>query len=412
MPAWESLLDSVFPASFRGVPFWITDTTREVGRRWQRLFFPGADASAWEDLGLFQGAITCQGLVIGDDYIGQLQDLEAAFATPGPGTLVHPRLGTLEVVLADPATTSIAEDELRVGRFSASFTPYTPPALAEQDPLSAALAAVRQLRNQVTAYLGQVLAPVRLAVGAVYAVASFGAQVGSVLGTLVATAKGGIGLLPVLAAPIKNLSSIGSLPASATFAPAVASALAAPPAAIALAAVTPRAGALGVPAGATALIEPRVAARLLLDLATGMPAGPAGVVIAARALALASAAEVIGTITFESQHDAAGWLGKADAAIAATMQAAVLAGPQAGQVWQAMAGLRAALARDLQSLMGRLPAVTTLTVPAATQAWVVANHLAGDTPATIIGQYRDLVARNRLRQPAQISAGAVLERLA
>ena len=412
MPAWESLLDSVFPASFRGVPFWVQETQRETGRRVERYFFPGADASGWEDLGLLQGNITCQGIVIGDDWIGQLQDLEAAFAQPGPGTLVHPRLGTLEVVLAEPATTSITEAELRVGRFTAIFVPYDPPEPPLLDPLSQALAAVRGVRNQVTAYLGQVLAPVRLTVAAITAFASFGAQVGSILGTLVATARGGTGLLPVLAAPFQNLAAIGSLPPTPAFAPGVVVALAGCGNAIALAAVLPPPAAIGVPANSTALIDTRAAGQLLLTMAAAMPESPAAAAVAARALTLASAAAVITSIPFESQQEAQGWLGSLDTAIASAMRATVLAGPEAGQVWQALATLRAAVARDLQSLLGRLPAVVVLTVPGPTQAWAVATHLAGDNPAAIVAVYRDLVARNRLRHPAVIAAGTGLERLA
>jgi hypothetical protein len=47
--------------------------------------------------------------------------------------------------------------------------------------------------------------------------------------------------------------------------------------------------------------------------------------------------------------------------------------------------------------IGRLPEVLLLTVPAPAPAWVLAQHVAGDTPQAVVATLQDLLRRNGLR---------------
>ncbi len=89
------------PASFRGVPFQVNAAGVEVGRRVQVHEYPQRDKPWTEDLGRATRAFTVDAFVIGEDYIRQANALIAAAEEEGPGTLVHPWLGSMQVSLKD-----------------------------------------------------------------------------------------------------------------------------------------------------------------------------------------------------------------------------------------------------------------------------------------------------------------------
>lgn len=91
------------PASFRGVPFHVEGSGIDAGRRTQVHEYPQRDKPFVEDLGRASRAISVNAFVLGTDYIAQVNALIAAAETPGPGTLVHPWLGSLQVTLKEPA---------------------------------------------------------------------------------------------------------------------------------------------------------------------------------------------------------------------------------------------------------------------------------------------------------------------
>lgn len=85
-------------ASWRGVPFYIDEGGGEVGRRFEMHEYPQRDTPWAEDLGRAQRKWTVAGYVLGDGYMALRDRLIAACEQPGPGTLVHPYLGSLQVV--------------------------------------------------------------------------------------------------------------------------------------------------------------------------------------------------------------------------------------------------------------------------------------------------------------------------
>lgn len=95
--------DSLHPASFRGVPFQINGADFGVGRRVQVHEYPQRDMPWVEDLGRATREIALDAFLIGPDYIDQVNRLLSALETAGPGTLVHPWLGTMQVCLSAPA---------------------------------------------------------------------------------------------------------------------------------------------------------------------------------------------------------------------------------------------------------------------------------------------------------------------
>lgn len=92
--SWHDLLR---PASFRGAPFRVDTASKAGGRRGQTYEFPKSDRVSDEDLGRRAGRWALTGWVIGEDYTYQADLLEAALTAEGPGLLVHPLMGEMQV---------------------------------------------------------------------------------------------------------------------------------------------------------------------------------------------------------------------------------------------------------------------------------------------------------------------------
>ena len=89
------------PASFRGVAFHVETQDMGAGRRTQLHEYPQRDKPYVEDLGRATRELSFEAFVVGADYIDQVKKLLGAFESSGPGTLVHPWLGSMRVSLKD-----------------------------------------------------------------------------------------------------------------------------------------------------------------------------------------------------------------------------------------------------------------------------------------------------------------------
>lgn len=107
-------------ASFRGVEFKTVDADLKVGRRTVLHEYPQRDAPYTEDLGRRARQIMVEAYVLGTDYIAQRDALVEALEAAGPGELVHPRYGVLQVAVLDAA--SIKESPSQGGKASFSIT--------------------------------------------------------------------------------------------------------------------------------------------------------------------------------------------------------------------------------------------------------------------------------------------------
>lgn len=108
-------------ASFRGVPFFVDSTSSQIGRRTVLHEYPQRDEPYPEDLGRKAREFTIEAIIIGDDYFKARDALEAALEKPGPGTLVHPYRGRMEVSLSQPVRISESPREGGMARFSLTF---------------------------------------------------------------------------------------------------------------------------------------------------------------------------------------------------------------------------------------------------------------------------------------------------
>lgn len=116
-PNWR---DKLHPASFRGISFLVDADDIQAGRRLQIHEFPKRDKAFAEDMGRSTREINLTAWVAGDDFMASRNQLLEALEQAGPGTLVHPWYGQLNVVVGVCRVTHQWE-EGRLVRFQLQF---------------------------------------------------------------------------------------------------------------------------------------------------------------------------------------------------------------------------------------------------------------------------------------------------
>jgi len=133
-------------ASFRGVKFYTESSDYEVGRRvvFYDLPLDESGASVARDMGRLPRRPSVSAILVGDNYDKARDALIAALEKPGPGELVHPYYGKLQVVIDGPARVRETTAEGGVAHIEFTFRKYldlsTPS--AGLDTLSSVLNAV------------------------------------------------------------------------------------------------------------------------------------------------------------------------------------------------------------------------------------------------------------------------------
>lgn len=115
--AWK---DDLRPGSFRGVPFFIEGSQFSGGRRVTFHEFPNREDPFAEDLGRVGRTFKVDGHLLGEDVFDQKEKLLEACEKFGPGELIHPYYGTRQVQVG---AVSFDDDtkEGRITRFSIQF---------------------------------------------------------------------------------------------------------------------------------------------------------------------------------------------------------------------------------------------------------------------------------------------------
>lgn len=408
---WFDSLDTLpglLPASYRGIGFHVLDTSSEPGRRVLEYLFPGVDAAAYDDFGVLPNLISIEALIIGDDYKAKAAQLQRAFETAGPGTLMHPWLGPMSVMMDEPALISFSSRELRVVRISARFRKITAGRSAGSSLFSTAsiissivtLASLlitgvgtRVISASRTAAVTRSVRIVSTAIAAQTSPAGAAAFMPGLRFNILKTTPG---------TPAEYSQWIGTAAAmfaEASFAPAVA------PAAEAVAAQDPSPESL-------AIISLSLGASLIVSADDAPSDGDRALLAGAAAGFLAQGAVQTAYVSFASRREALAYrtstLGALDGLIA-TLEgfgSTVFQAETSALVSQAR-DLQAAIVSDINEVIGRLPDVLVFKTTQSLDAWQLALHVAGDTPSRIEEVYLDIVARNDPRHPAAMEAGLI-----
>jgi prophage DNA circulation protein len=116
--AWQ---DELQPASFRDVPFEVDVADKQGGRRVVVHEYPLGNEVEIEDLGDGAHRFSIEAFVLGDDYITRRDRLEAALDQAGPGVLVHPTRGRIDVVAEAYSTEDVRRGAGRCARIRIQF---------------------------------------------------------------------------------------------------------------------------------------------------------------------------------------------------------------------------------------------------------------------------------------------------
>lgn len=415
-PIGTAVLGLLRTASFRGVTFEMLDSEHGAGRRWVRFLFPGRPDTVHEDLGAVDGPIVVNAMLVGEDYTRRARRLEAACKAPGPATLLHPWLGPLQVVCAEPPRFHFSHDRLRVCTVQLVFHVWEQRAASTSLSLGGLLDAVDGLVDSARIFLAGVLTPLGDALGLLGFAQGVLARVGAAWSTVAGSAAArGDGAALVTAEPVRQLGAGLVLLPGETLSGALADMLGAVPGAIAYAAEVqpdPAVGPGPLPPAPEPSVEPRAGVDLLLASLPllqprpgELPAGTA-MLACARMLVLAEAARTASAVSWESRDEALAARAKLDTAFDA-VGAELLRDERApaGPAWRVVRACQAALGRDIQERVGRLPPVRHLHTFTTLSAWHIALAVAGDDAQAIRPAMFDLVARNRIRHPGLVPPG-------
>ncbi|SNS05508.1 Mu-like prophage DNA circulation protein [Humidesulfovibrio mexicanus] len=388
----SSWRDKLRPGSFRGVPFKVDSHDTAFGRRTATHEYPLRDTPYTEDLGRKAREYTLELLVIGTDYMDARDRLREALEKGGPGELVHPYLGTLEVCARDGGRLRESTREGGMARFTVVFVE----AGAELEPDSKKdtawvvdQASENATKKAETDFSGRfsIAGPLRL----------------------LTTSKAGLdqllgGVKSMVGAPFSELKMAKDILSSLWGEPSCL------------------AGWITGLFSGLAGLDPTTSSSVALALAKGdisaRGCGYAGSsptsALGAQSLAnlqaldslvqvaaIASAARAASGTEYASADDA---LATRDAVCEAIENAALEA---SDSMYPQLADLRAAVVEDLGTRAAALPRLSSYRLPTTTPAVVIAHQLYGD--ATREGE---ITARNHVRHPGAVPGGTTLEVLA
>lgn len=401
----SSFISQLRQGSFRGVSFDVPQDEVSFGRRVVTEEFPGRDEPGHEDLGASVRVFTITAVVGGNrSFLSTAAALEAALTKSGPGTLIHPHYGELDVIVKDARR---EHSSTRVGdvNFSITFEKYGKPLapLAASDTLAGlsfasgnllkALEADFKSRFIISSIPDFVSSDGLMRITSLVSTLSSGLSAGGFASLLSGILPSWASLLPSLSDDVTHLfDNLVSL-VKPKRKPAVGAAPAAPAAtAVPLMRVLAPIVATPTPATfgfSTSQLPRREQNAQAID----------GLFRGAAAAAICSAARYA---QYESREQAVAVRGQVFDAV--TLLRDDFGSRQWDASWQATGSVLAAISRDINVRLGRLPRTVRVKTYAVRSSLALANRLYGDDTAVIFTRGEDVVRRNGVRHPGFVPA--------
>ncbi|MCY1293039.1 hypothetical protein D9M70_422840 [compost metagenome] len=131
--------ENLRPGAFRGVSFFIESAEQVGGRRAVLNEYPLRDVPSVEDLGRKARQFSLELFVVGQEYMSQRDQLIEALEGAGPGTLMHPYRGELQVVVLGEYRVSESTREGGLARISVTFAESGEPPRPEAKSVAGSL---------------------------------------------------------------------------------------------------------------------------------------------------------------------------------------------------------------------------------------------------------------------------------
>jgi prophage DNA circulation protein len=397
-----SWFDELRPAKFRGVEFYVHASDMKAGRTTVTHSVPGSNKRPFkEDLGSEGRSHSVEAYVFGDEYQLALRRLIDAIDQGTPAELNHPFIGVALCIVEGEFSVRQSGDEGGFAVVSVTFSETSPampaPTAIATDATSALKAIVQQTKaSAAAAFAAQVQALLADGITGLsfFAGAELLDQVGEQLeAALAAVAVPGELLAEFqrqLAAPLVRADAFAAN--AAGYFPALIDSL--------------FGGVAASLIDAASLVAQPVTVLLSLIDAVQVPddadeetqaIAPALTLLVQRG-ALCAAAEVLPLQQFDAYETA---VAGRQAVIDAINKHSAAA---ADDTYADFVDLRGAVARAVPSADSNLPRLQQYTPPAGVPSLVLAHRLYGDVDAEA-----DIVARNRIPNPALIPGGRPLE---
>lgn len=397
------------PASFRGVSFVIPIEDPEdkaIGNRIARYEYPGRNGAAHDHLGQKATGYSLIAIIIGDDWQSAAAAFEKALLTPGPGQLIHPLDGEKTVTVLD-ARRVFSFGALGEVRFQVSFEEYTAPdaPTATSDTAAAlglsSVGMFSSLEGNFSAVFKSAGIPDFLTADALARANSFTDQLRNIL------SEGS--LLSVVGDIIPSWQNLGG-----GFAGEVVGFFT-----NIIDLARPRAKPIIGSRAATAISDGQVRGLMTslskassISIADATPANTAtastrrsnaaALDSLIRGASLSAMTGVAQYATYESREDAIAF--RQSAAAQLDDLRTIYGNAGWDQSWQAAGVQMAALSRDINDRIGRLPRTVTVRPQAVRNSVVLAHRLYGEDLAGLFDQAGDIVKRNKVRHPGFVPA--------
>ena len=379
--------DRLQKGQFRGVPFLIQGHDASGGRRLSLNEYPLRDEPYAEDLGRKAREFSAELYVLGADYMDARDKLIEAFEKSGPGTLLHPYLGSRQVAVreyrlressrdggmasftvtfveagraaqpaaaADTATGVLAAVDAAIESFKTDFAAVFDVANTAGFVATEAVAAVEQTFEKVTRVVGDVTGPIAAAIRAPFNMA---AEIAGGVAKLKNAAAAPLDALKLYSGIFEAGSGMRSVPAT-----------------------TPARRQQAQNQWATQQMVRRTAVAEGARSTAEADFANADEAMAARRLLVEAMDDLMATTD------------------------PVTGEPIGHEAFNALRALRAAVVEDLRVRGARLPRVTYFTPKATLPARVLAYKIYGDA-----SRADEIVARNKIRHPGFVPGGVALE---
>lgn len=148
-------------ASFRGAIFYCEHDARASGRRVAVHEYPKRDTPYSEDMGKRAVRHPISAYLVGPNYVGERDSLISALEREGPGMLIHPLLGQMQVICETYTVTETREKGgfcqfemlfVEAGSDAGSSPTQSTSAAATQSASTASSSATARLNQQVQAF--------------------------------------------------------------------------------------------------------------------------------------------------------------------------------------------------------------------------------------------------------------------
>lgn len=394
--AWR---DEMQKASFRGVPFHVKSSDGDIGRRNVVHQYPQKNEAYGEDLGKKAREFTLQAFAIGDNYMASRDAFEAAIEEPGPGELVHPWRGRMNVIVTRCTPHESIEEGGKVS-WSVTFTVVG----KNQQP------AIRpDTYSQVDAAADDAIAAAEEDFAGVFSVEDLPefvqvdavARITEALDETLAIAKGMLPDMSILPAFTRNASTIlGKISQIIRLPSDLASSI-----------ISQVSGLLGLGGGPLAAFQALARLFNFGDSQTAInqttpsrirqEANRKAVNSLVKRVAIIEAARSTASMEFDSYQDAV----ETRDTIAEALETEALSAPD--DVYLTLSDLRVAVIKDINTRGADLARLVPYETRATLPALVLAHRIHGDA-----SRDAEIVARNHIPHPGFVTGGQSLEVLA